>query len=305
MTSTLAHDAPTVVPATTTVRRLARLEAGRFARHPVFLLGVVFAVITMVAIADDRSPDSLSNGVLSAFFLGVLGMVVGYRLARSTSPAAEALDAAPVSDTVRTAALCLACLVPAVAGAVWLAVMYATFVVWPPDAWAWATFDSADRLAIFTAQSVVAAVGASLLGVVVARWLRFPGAIVLAVVVLLTWVLGAQTIAAVDAPSRLGAALRMTAPFTTWTSVDPGSSSIDTWLGSPRWHLLYLVTLCVLAATAAMLRGAAGRTRTLLLRVGAACAVVAVLSAVAATAGGIDEPVRTSRDGSTTVVSEH
>ncbi|HWH30453.1 MAG TPA: hypothetical protein VNU26_16135 [Mycobacteriales bacterium] len=304
MTSTLVHDAPAAAPAST-VRQLARLEARRFGRHPLFLVGVLFSVITMVAIADDRSPDSLTNGVIPSFFLGVLSMVVSYRLTRSTAPAAEAVDAAPTSGTTRTAALCLAGLVPAAAGVVWLAVMYVVFAVWPPDAWAWATFDAADRLAIFTAQSAVAGLGAALLGVVVARWLRFPGAIVLAVVVLLAWVLSAQAVAAVDAPSTLGAALRMTAPFTVWTSVDPGSASIDTWLGSPAWHLLYLLTLCALAATAAMLRDAAGRTRVVLLRVGGACAVVAVLAALAATTGGIDEPTRTSRDGSTSVVSEH
>ena len=305
MSSTVVHAAPTAAAPATTVRRLARLEARRFARHPVFLIGVVLLVVTMVAIADDRSPDSLTNGVLPSFFLGVLGMVVSFRLARSTRPAAEAMDAAPVSETARTTALCLACLVPAAVGLVWLVTMYGVFAAFPPDDWAWATFDAADRFAIFTAHSAVAALGGSLLGVVIARWWRFPAAIVLAVVVLLTWVLGFQTVAAVHADSTWGAALRMTTPFTTWTSVDPGSSSIDTWLGSPRWHLAYLVALCALAATAAMLRGATGRTRSLLLRVGATGAVVAVLAALAATLGGVDEPIRTSRDGSTSVVTEH
>lgn len=301
----LVQDARPMTQPRATLRSLAGTEARRFARHPVFLLGVVFSVITMVAIADDRSPDSLSNGVLPAFFLGIFGMIVAYRLTRSTRPSAEAVDAAPVSVTQRTAALCLACLVPAFAGLVWLGVMYATFAVWPPPEWAWAGFDHPDRLAILVGHSVVAALGASLLGVAVARWLRFPGAIVLAVVVLIAWVAGVSGFAGEHAASVPAAIARLTAPFALFTSVNAGASEIDTWLGSPRWHLLYLVALSVLAAVAALLRGAVGRTRTVLLRAGAAGALVAVLTAVAAVTGGVDEPLRISRDGSTVVVSKH
>jgi hypothetical protein len=97
------------VPAGTAERSgiwpLARLEAVRYARHPVFLVGLLFGVL---AGAGERGPIELDFQVIPAFFIGVFGIVIAARLTRSTDRSGPIVDAAPASQTKRTAALCLA-----------------------------------------------------------------------------------------------------------------------------------------------------------------------------------------------------
>ena len=74
---------PTVhdVPAGTSVRPLALIEAKRFARHPLFLIGAVMCAIFSYG---HHGPEELDYHVIPSFFIGVLGMVVAARLTAST-----------------------------------------------------------------------------------------------------------------------------------------------------------------------------------------------------------------------------
>ena len=141
-------------------------------------------------------------------------MVVTYRQTRSTRSSREALDASPTSITRRVAAMCIACLVPAGFGALWLASVYLTLQIWPSERWMHGTFSRADEFAILFGQSVVACLGGPIVGVAAARWLRFRGAALLLVI---------GMVLPVSSGARLGASapalnLRLLTPFTFFTS---------------------------------------------------------------------------------------
>jgi hypothetical protein len=257
-----------------TLRVLAWTEARRYARHPLFLAGVALLAVVTGATADDRNTWS-GNEIGPAFFLGVLGVFVGFGLTRSTSRAGEAIESSPADGVLRTAALCLACLVPVAVALVWLVVQLWALEVWPPTAGWYPAVSSATVLAELLG-GVVAAAGGPLVGVLVGRWTRFPGAGLLAAVTLVGWVL-LSTFGLGMRPSRWATLAELNAPLAQWASSDLASDD-PTFLaaGSPWWHLAYITVLCGAAATAAMVRDAVGTRRTRLVRVLALLAVVAV-----------------------------
>ena len=179
--STVVTSAPAVP--SSVLGRLTRIEALRYAKHPLFLVGFVLAL----ASSGTYGPVELDHQVVPAFFLGVLGIVVGNRLVSGSERSAPVIDAAPVSETLRTAALCLACLVPGAAGVVVVLVHRAFVQLDPPAAYEYAGYDGFDRFLITMAVPVVACVGGPLLGVAAGRWLRFRGAAVLTVILVWLW----------------------------------------------------------------------------------------------------------------------
>ncbi len=268
MSAVLSRPAPAAPAAT--LRTLAATEARRFARHPLFLAGVALLVWATVTTLGDLTDASGDLAVVPAFFLGVPGVLVGHSLTRSLSRSADAVRAAPADGVVRTAALALACLVPGAVALAWLV-------------WVWVALAASDlpapvgpgRQLGMLATGVVAAVGGPLVGVLVGRWTRFPGAGLLAAVVLTGWTL-ACTLGLLMEASRWGTLVHLNAPFATWTSADGPDAA--PWLagGSPWWYVAYQVALCGLAATAAMVHEATGTRRTRLWRVLAVLAVLAV-----------------------------
>jgi hypothetical protein len=268
---------PAAPAATATLRALAWFEARRYARHPLFLFGAAWLAAITASTAADRNPWG-GFQITPAFFLGVLGILVAFGLARSARTAEEAVEAAPTDGIVRTAALCLACLVPAAAALVWLAVELLAYAVWPPTEGWYPAVSTATVLAQLLSSGVVAAAGGPLAGMLVGRWTRFPGGGLLAAMTLVGWVL-LSTYGLAMPPSRWATLLSLHAPFTEWTSSDEFSGE-HLWLpaGSPWWHLAYLTTLCGLAATAAMLRDAAGAHRTRLARILAVLGILAFVS---------------------------
>jgi len=272
-----------------TLRTLAGLEARRYAHHPLFLIGVALLVWTTVSVANDLANGTgdaqllmVADGTtVPAFFLGALGIFVGHRLTRSMVRSGEAVEASPADGVIRTAALCLACLVPGVVAVVWLAWNYVAIAVWPgPYS---AAISSTNHAAMLSA-GVVYAVGGPLFGVMVGRWTRFPGAGLVAAVVLVGWAL-LGTAGLLMSASRVGTLVHLNAPFTTWVSSD-GATGAESWVagGSPLWYLVYITLLCGVAATAAMLHEAWGAQRSRLVRVWAILAVLALVSLALAAA---------------------
>jgi hypothetical protein len=267
----------------TTLRTLAGVEARRYARHPLFLTGVALLVVVTGIISKDlrngtADPAFAATGDMSfvpAFFLGLLGVLVGHRLTRSLAQSADAVEASPADGVVRTAALCLACLVPGAVAVVWVVWMYVARTVWlTPDSPA---IRSADRAAMLM-MGVVYAVGGPLLGVMIGRWARFPGAGLLALVVLYAWV-ALSTIGLSMSASRIGTLIRLNAPAAPWVASD-GPTSANPWLagGSPPWYLVYITLLCGVAASAAMIHEAWGAQRSRLVRVFVILTVLALTS---------------------------
>lgn len=273
-------------PEVATLRTLAGLEARRYARHPLFLFGVAFLVLGQVAVVDDASAQEVGS-YFPAAMLGLLGVFVAYRLTRSTGGAADAVEAAPADGVVRTAALCLACLVPGAVAVLWLVSQLVAWEVWTPVSGFYPATSAGYRIGTLAA-GVVAAVGGPLVGVLIGRWLRFPGAALLGAAALVGWVLLASGALALE-PSRLATLLRLNAPAAAWTTAPRPEGPY--WLagGSPWAYLAYLVGLCGLAAVAAMLHDAVGRRRSRLLRAGV---LIGVLTAGCLLLAAAPDPAR-------------
>lgn len=300
--TTITLPGPTSTPTSTTgLRPLALIEARRFARHPLFLAG--FALCTVVS-AGRHGPEEIDYQVIPAFFFGVLGFVVAARLTRSTGRSRAVVDAAPVSRTTRTAALCLACLVPA-AAALAVLVMHQLFLLGNPvPHWQRGPYTATEWFVITCVLPVVMSVGAPLLGVAQARWLRFPGATLLGAVALMFWVnIAAYTPAQsrLDPESWFAQALHILTPYTAWGTPDGDGEHATTviriYTGSPIWFTVWALGLCALAAVVALLKDADRSTRRVLLRVTAVIAAVLVVSYVLAVVGGQHHLIDSSVDG--------
>lgn len=256
---------------------LVGVEVRRYARHPVFLIGVLFTAITTVISVNHVTDDVYAPPLIPAFFLGVFGMVVGFRLTRSLERSAEAMTSAPVSMQTRVRALLLACLLP---GALGLLAGIAMLTV--PDvkgSWVYGTWAGHERLAIMLGQTAIASLGGPLLGIAAARWMRFPGAVVVPIVVVVTWVIVGNGWTANNQNSTGWLAARLFSPFAFFTTLDTqsGPHRLESWRGEPWFFLLWLVLLCVATAIVALLKGAEGEARTSLRR----ALVITVLAALA------------------------
>ncbi len=90
--STVALPAVPRLSTRTSVWPLARTEAIRYARHPLFLFGFVAALL---AGAGERGPMEIDFQVIPSFLIGVLGVVVAARLTVSTRRAARSWKRRP------------------------------------------------------------------------------------------------------------------------------------------------------------------------------------------------------------------
>ena len=278
-TTSVPRPAPSRVPDPTLIA-LARADARRFARHPLFLFGVaVIVTFLVVGIAQQAVVDvGLMEGtVLPAFFIGVFGFVVAHRLTTSLRRTGDLVATAPVDAQRRTAALCLACLVPMAVGFVCFVLVLVFGAVWPPEAPAahgtvpWFGDEPAvDVVAALFANVVLAALGGPLLGVALARWAPFRGSVLLGTVVLVFGVAYAM---------ELSDPWNVLAPYINFSdSLVVGGKMMSSWLRDgvdPVWYVGYAASLCGLAVVAALLRDDAHRRR--LVGAGAALTASAVV----------------------------
>lgn len=269
------------------VLALARIETGRLLRHPAFLVGLAafvwfFANAVFISPEPDLRNLSETWAVLVGFFLGLAGFVAMHRLTRSTGRSRDVVDAAPLDEPTRTLALCLITLVPFAIAVVSGVVAWAA---WDPTAPADPARDytTLTRVEIwsFHATVLLAALGGPLLGIAVARWWRWPMAGTVVAIGLVAW----SVSTGMFTTSFVRTLHHLAGPFSLMLT---GADSEQTFrqAGSWAWHVPYVVCLCALAAEAALLHGATGRRRTLLLRAGwATLAVALVLLVVSATTG--------------------
>ena len=112
-TGSWPHAAP--VDERATLLALARADARRYARHPLFVIPCAILVVALVVdVAQQKGggTNPLIGTMTIAFLLGVFGFVVAHRLTTSLLRTRELAGTVPVGQQERTLALCLACLVP-------------------------------------------------------------------------------------------------------------------------------------------------------------------------------------------------
>jgi len=283
---------------------MTAIEARRFARHPVFLIGVLVAYLITLLLNTVWAPehggattayDLLSQPIIPAFFIGLPSLIVAARLTRSTEVAAEALGAAPGTEAQRTKALLGACVVPFLAGVGWLVLLLVLTWVNPPhpnELW-FGTVNNLYVWGVLLSLGVVSCLGGGLLGVLVGRWLRFRGASTVALVAVVAVCLTSQI------PGMLtseAAAFRNWVPWSMWhwgtNSDGQPFHGVPAWsqallAGNPATYLLYLLALCALACGGAIWHDRTARTpRLRMLNVGLVVAAVALFLVTALT--GID-----------------
>jgi hypothetical protein len=283
------------------VAALARVEALRYARHPVFLLGaVLWAVTTAVGINNTRD-DYYAPPMSAAVFLGVFGIVVGFRLMRSLERSAEALEVAPASMQERVGALLLASVVPGVLGMVG-AVACLTLPDLAGD-WVYGTWSPSERVAIFVAMAGVSSFGGPLLGIAAARWLRFPGAVVVPIVAVVAWVIVGNGWTASNQDSLGWLLVRLFSPFSFFTTLDDetlgAQHALESWRGNPFFFLVWVLLLCAFAAVVALLKEAEGASHQALRRTLLVVVVAALASYALAVVTGPDHATLRSPQGVT------
>jgi len=288
----------------TSLRRLATIEAKRYARHPLFVVPALLCAGLSIGLPG---PDELDYQVIPAFFLGVLGVFVAARLTRSTDSATPVLDAAPVPIRRRTAALCLACGVPAATALVIALLHRATMVADPLPAFHYGTYGPFDRQVVTLLLPVVYAAGGPLLGVATGRWLRFPGAPLLVMVGLLAW---SSTFGYLpqskDSASGLVRWLHELTPYTAFAfsngdGVHP-ITTVTSMPGSPGWFAVWGIALSGLAVCAALWKGADDEERRQLVRAFTVLGAVAVVALALSATGGLDANQQVHRSGTPAVV---
>ncbi len=277
---------------TTRLGPMARIEAKRLARHPAFLVGNVlaFGILALMFFLDDAPDfgDVLSMPVIPAFFIGLTSLVATARLTRSTEVTVEAIGTAPGTEARRTAALLVACLVPFAAGVVWTAVQLVMAAGRGVHEYEWwfATMPDWQVWSILLALGPVACLGGAVLGVLTGRWLRFPGAPAVMVVLLVVVSMVGQLPVAYEDSSEL----RLWLPWAMFHSGTETDGSAMLLPGNPAFYLGYLLCLCAGAALVALWHDRTARRGGLRLAIPAVAVVGLALLALAVTTGP-EEPV--------------
>lgn len=241
---------------------MARIETIRLAKNPFLVLATLIAFgfcgYFGFSSTHDTPGDLLSWPVIPAFFIGLTSLVVMARQTRSTEAAAEAISAAPGTEARRTQALLVACLLPAALGLA--QVVFEVVIVAikdpAPQEWWFGTLDDVQVWAMLLSASPVACLGGALLGVVVGRWLHFPGAAAVVVVGLVVVdMLGAAGLAESSTP-----VLRLWSPWAMWQGGTETDGTAMLYGGNAVFHLVYVLCLCAAAAMFAISHDRTART---------------------------------------------
>ena len=183
----------------------------------MFLVGLALT-LTGAVLGPDKTSSSIFHVIIPGTTLGVFGVLVMAGLVRRSDEAHEAAGTVVISERTRTYALAATAVVPFTAGLAFFGWSVWAFHARPPldyaipfgtevgDTWVYS---------ILFALGPVAALGGPILGLVVARYLRFRGAAILTAVALVM-----VTIVMQGSSSR----------FATCASSGPGPTSAVPWV---------------------------------------------------------------------------
>jgi hypothetical protein len=287
MTTTLAPARPEASGGRATLVPLAARETRRFVLNPVFLFAVVFtAWWTWAGRGTAVAHIDLVNA-FPAIFLGGFGMMATFWLTRSMRASEPVVGVTPVTQPARTAALCAVAIVPFGYGCLTL---IAFLHFHPASDPAYGAFSPSARIAVLAGQIVVPALGGPLLGIALGRWVRFPGAALVMLLVLWSWVSLVTSVSMSPPDSAPVAVLRLFAGFT-FFALHSDAGGVTAWRGSPWFFLGWQLALCAIAVLVALLRGAEGRVRTRIIRALAIAGVAALVMLALTAAGGFTHPV--------------
>lgn len=283
------------LPATSSasLRSMAAIETRRLARSPIFLIGVLlaFGVLTLLHVLNDDPAvvDLLAMAVIPAFFIGLTSLVAMARLTRSTEAAVEAVATAPGTEARRTGALAVACLLPLTVGLGFVAVQVVLAEVGgvAPQEWWFATMPAWEVWSILLALAAVSCLGGALVGVLTGRWLHFPGASAVVVVLLVVISFaGTMPIAYGDVSE-----LRLWVPWAMWHSGTFPDGTQVMLAGHQAFYLGYVLCLCAAALLVALWHDRTARTPRLRAAIAGVVVVGLTCLALAMTTGQSDNRV--------------
>ena len=241
MSTVLAGRRVTVIPKSSGLIPLARREAWRLVTSPAILvMAMYFLLIGGVgAVQDwrelvDRSVWAEFIAYVCLLLLGPVTYISAHLVASSArrSGASPQIDAAPMDPRRRDLALCLGVLIGPAGVALGLALLGAWLAsgvgFTSPDGPTIVEWSATD-----VAQIPVLILGAGILGIVVARWLRFPGSLLVGFVGMC-----ALTLWMMSPP------LPATQPWFSWFAMISWFSDVDAALTptpSMAWHGAYLL----------------------------------------------------------------
>lgn len=267
---------------------LARIEAARLMRHPILAAGLVcYAAFTATFrwftypdadyTGDVSSAGTFDWTVIGALLVGLFGFMAANRVARSTDRTAGLVDASPMSQSRRTLALCFACLAPFAVTVLGNAVILVMWLVHPPVLQpGWFEVATSEKVWVL-ATAALTGLGGPVLGVAVASWWRWPGALAVTGAALVVWCVTSAGVVS-SLALRL---LHVSGPYTTPEYSDETSAII--WQGgSLMWRFAYVVGLVVLAAIAAVAYGTVGLRRRRLQRLAVAVGTATLVAYVLA-----------------------
>jgi hypothetical protein len=291
MTTTLVFGPPEADGGRATFAALAVRETRRLVLNPVFLFAVTFIGYALGAGPDAGLTEIDTANPYPAIFLGGFGMMATYWLTRSMRASEPVVGVTPVTQPVRTAALCAVALVPFACGC--LALLRFVQLI-PVSSPLYGAFSPSARVAVLVGQIVIPALGGPLLGVALGRWVQFPGAAFVLFLLIYGWVSLVTILTMSHASSALVAVLRLFAPFAFFTYTGDTHSAgfaVTAWRGSPWFFIGWQLALCAIAVLVALLRGAEGRVRTRIIRALGIAGVAALILLVLAALGGFTYPL--------------
>lgn len=219
---------------------LARSQAPRLARHPILLVALAYLALVLALDVDSgpRSAFTLLTDVPTLLLGPCVFFAANLLASRERRRGNEEwLDSMPAPAAARTRAAQLAVLGPL---AVATGLVAVGFVVGT----ATRQFVTAPTV-LEMLSGLLPLLGAGLLGVMVARWLPWPGMAALVMVALVAVHLRLDE----GEGELLGA-------YVEWAAW-PASGNPSAWAGlvpgSRAWHVTYLLALCAMAATGAQL----------------------------------------------------
>ncbi|MBA2446154.1 MAG: hypothetical protein H0V49_12605 [Nocardioidaceae bacterium] len=260
----------TARPAAAVVPALAQQEARRLLRHPLMMLGFAFFVGTAGVSLFTDNPATAAFSMVDAmpsFYPGVFAILAASLTASRDHRAGSDELVAPLPGRAfeRVLALCLASVAPALLMLIFVLLLHAGYVsqgvyVDTPNVW-------------HLTQGAVTVLGGCLFGVMVGTWAPTRSAALFALVLM---VIANLWVNAGGGPHEL---FGLSMGWGQWGSPD-GRVWGGLAPGSPMGHVVYLLGLCGMAATAALLRVADRRTPVV---------VAGFVSVALAVAGGIGQ----------------